>query len=171
MKKYYTLLLPIVGLGFSYGVRPAFSFDAGWAYIKPEGYNGNHFLELGIGTTVPYSRYIGLSAGIFWIDIDLSESGTILGTSSRIGLIEMIPTKNVSPYFTQHIILDHISGGGISATNFGIGVGIGIEFLSSSYVSPKIGGGFTYSISSMDGFSSSLISFGASFGVRFSWIR
>lgn len=171
MKKYVTLSILIIGMGFSYGVRPSFGLQASWSYLKPEGYDGNHFITPSITTTAPFNEYIGLSANVFWLSIDLSEEGTILGVSSRIGLIEMIPTKNVSPYFEQSIILDHLSGGGLSMTGFGFAVGLGVEFLSSSYVSPYLGGQFSYQNMSINGSSSHMIGFAAGFGVRFSWIK
>jgi len=171
MKKYVTLSILIINMGFSYGVRPSFGLQAGWSYQKPEGYDGSHFINPAITTTAPFNEYIGLSASVFWLSIDLSEEGTILGLSSRIGFIEMIPTKNVSPYFEQSIILDYLSGGYYSRTDFGFAVGLGVEFLSSSYVSPYLGGEFSYQNYSSDGYSSHMIGFGAGIGVRFSWTK
>ncbi|MGB3342173.1 MAG: hypothetical protein WBB37_11900 [bacterium] len=171
MSKYITLSILIISMGFSYGVRPSFGLQAAWSYLKPEVYDGSHFINPAITTTAPFNEYIGLSASVFWLSIDLSEEGTMIGLSSRIGFIEMIPTKNVSPYFEQSIILDHMSSGGYSMTDFGFAVGLGVEFLSSSYVSPYLGGEFSYQNMSFDGYSSHQIGFGSGLGVRFSWVK
>jgi hypothetical protein len=171
MKKCIAFVIIGVCIGSAYGVKPSFGVQTGWSYLKPEDYSGNHFINPAITTTAPFNEYIGLSASIFWLSIDLSEEGTILGLSSRIGFIEMISTKNVSPYFEQSIILDHLSGGGSSMTDFGFAVGLGVEFLSSNYVSPYLGGQFSYQNMSINGFSGNMIGFGAGLGVRFSWVK
>src|SRR4030043_1941063 len=106
MFKYVAIFVVLVEIGFSYGVRPAFSLGVDWSYMKPEDFSGSHFLGPQISITAPFSRYIGIHAGLLWADFDLSEEAIILGLNSRIGFIEMIPNETASPYFTQHIILD-----------------------------------------------------------------
>ncbi|MBE0434165.1 hypothetical protein IBX73_11995 [candidate division WOR-3 bacterium] len=169
MKKPLVVLLVTMVLSFSYGLQPSFNLGLGWSYLKPEGYDGSHFLGIGVGTIAPYSKYVGLMASVFWVQFDLSEEGTILGISSRVGFIEMIPNRYASPFFTQSITLDHIAGGGLSYTAFGLGIGLGIEFLSRSNIRPYMAGSFAYASTSMDGLSSSAIGLGAGGGVRFSW--
>lgn len=171
MKKVLAICFLCIGLGFSYGIRPAFDLKFGWEFLKVEHVEGSHFLVLGIGMTAPFSRYIGLNASLFGLGIDLTESGTALGIGSRVGFIEMIPTKVASPYFRELIALDYLSSGGYSITDFRFIVGIGIEFLSNSYVSPYIGGDFGMDILSAGGGSVNTIDISAGLGVRFSWIK
>ena len=150
------------------GVKPAFSMGAGWSYIKPSGYSGEHFVVMGIGATAPFSRYIGLQASVF--SVSLGAGATTIGVSGRIGLIEIIPTGVVSPYFKQYVLLDHITISGYNDTFFGVGVGVGMEFLNNFHVSPYISGNFGLGIIGGSGYdTNTIIDFGAGAGIRFSW--
>ena len=168
MKKYLTILCTVFCINFLHALKPSFSVSSGWSYIKIENMSDN-FINVGIGTIVPYSKYIGLRAGI--LGLTFGGGGTVVGVSSRIGIIEMIPTKYVSPYFTQSIHIDHISAGSNRYTYLGLGLGFGLEFLSSYYVSPYIGGGFAFTNNSINGSSISGIGFSAGIGIRFSWTK
>jgi len=168
MKKIAAFFLLTTVLCFSYGVRPAFDLGVSWSYVKPQNYDGSHLLNIGLGITAPFSRYVGLDANFGWLCFGLDESGTIIGLGGDFGFIEMIPGRVASPYFTQQIILSHISSGGISGTDFGFSVGVGVEFVSSYYVSPYLGGNFAFLTSSFEGYSDHSIGINAGIGVRFS---
>ena len=63
-----------------------------------------------------------------------------------------------------------ITSGGSSSTDLGLGIGVGLEFLSNFYVSPFIGGSFAWEYMNAGGTLNALdISVGG--GVRFSWIK
>ncbi len=189
MTKYYLASVLITSLAFSYGVRPGFDIGLGWQHISwdmdyyEDGYDLNA-IGFHVGTTVPYSRFIGLHAEVFGIrfwsiedyDDDLTEINVggrsdlyaQFGIGGQIGLIEMIQARSVSPYFTQHFILYSLSQGGSSMTNIGFGIGAGVEFMSNSYVSPFVEGNFTYT--ALDFFETiDMTGFAFRGGVRLSW--
>ncbi|MGB3480332.1 MAG: hypothetical protein WBB67_14380 [bacterium] len=168
MRRLIFCFLILFCISFADGVKPSFSMGAGWSYTKPSGYSGNHFVDIGIGTTAPFSRYIGLRASVF--GVSLGGGGTSMGVSGRMGLIEMIPTGVVSPYFKQYVYLDHMAASGDNLTYFGVGLGIGMEFLNNFHVSPYVSGNFGFSIIGASGYDTdTAIGFGAGGGVRFSW--
>ena len=136
VKKYFIAVVLFAGLAFSYGIRPGFDIGIGWQHISwdIEFFGEDYDLDaLGFhaGTTVPYSRYVGLYAEIFGVrfwsiegsDEDLteiniggrSELNEWLGVGGQLGLVEMIPGRSVSPYFRQHFVLYDYSGDGGSS--------------------------------------------------------
>ncbi len=181
MKKYSIAIVLIAGLAFSYGVRPAFDVGAGWTHatLSQNGYDeSDDVFALRVGTIVPYSPYVGLNAEVFAFQFNevtqLSIGGgtdfwPISGFGGKVGVIEMIPGRSISPYFKQHLTLDRLSDEGASITIFGIGVGAGVEFMSHSNMSPFLEGNFTYSTVGDDFYDISITSFGFHGGVRLSW--
>ncbi|HEX7318881.1 MAG TPA: hypothetical protein VF399_00815 [bacterium] len=172
MKRYIITAALVTCIGFSYGLRPSFDVNAGWQYLHISSHGASatgNFAVIGIGTTAPYFRYMGLSASVF--GIALGEDQTSLGVAGRIGFIEMIPTKYVSPYFVQNVMLDFSTSGGDSYTNLFLEGGLGIEFLTSYYVSPFIEGSFGWEHSDLFGFSLNTIGISVRGGVKFSWIK
>jgi hypothetical protein len=168
MRRLIFCFLILFCISFADGVKPSFSMGAGWSYIKPSGYSGEHFVNMGIGATAPFSRYVGLRASVF--GVTLGGGATSLGVSGRVGLVEIIPLGAVSPYFGQNIWLDNISVSGDNATYFGVGLSIGMEFLNNYHVSPYVSGGFGFEIIGASGYdTNTAISFGAGAGIRFSW--
>jgi len=93
---------------------------------------GFNFATIQIGTTMPYSRYLGLNAGL--AGILLGQDQTSFAVAGKIGLIEMIPTEYVSPYFKENITLESTVSGGVSTTDLGLGVGFGLEFIDRKSV-------------------------------------
>ncbi len=189
MKKYFIAVVLFAGLAFSYGIRPGFDIGIGWQHISwdIEFFGEDYDLDaLGFhaGTTVPYSRYVGLYAEIFGVrfwsiegsDEDLteiniggrSELNEWLGVGGQLGLVEMIPGRSVSPYFRQHFVLYDYSGDGGSSTTIGFGIGVGVEFLSDSHVSPFLEGNFTYGSLEIRE-TVDMIGFSFRGGVRLSW--
>jgi len=197
MKKYSMAVVLIAGLAFSYGIRPGFDIGIGWQHLSwkwdTEYYDGDYDLSaLGFhaGTTVPYSRYVGLYAEIFGVrfwsvgydgyEQDMTEFNVggrsdlygQFGIGGQLGLIEMIPGRSVSPYFRQHFILYNYSysenGYSYSFTNLGLGIGVGAEFLSDSHVSPFLEGNFTHSSLEL-GEDINMTGFSFRGGVRLSW--
>jgi|GEM_PF-3240287 len=189
MKKYFMSVVLIAGLAFSYGIRPGFDIGIGWQHLSwdieffGEDYDLNA-LGFHAGTTVPYSRYVGLYAEIFGVrfwslegsDEDLTEINIgsrsdlygNFGIGGQLGLVEMIPGRSVSPYFRQHCVFYNYSENGYSSTNLGLGLGVGAEFLSDSHVSPFLEGNFTYS--SLEIFETiDMTGFSFRGGVRLSW--
>jgi len=171
MKNIIIVALLVMGTGFSYGVRPAFDVSAGWENMTlyaGGSHAGFNFATIQLGTTVPYNRYIGINAGI--AGILMGEDQTSFVVAGKIGFMEMIPTPYVSPYFNEMITLTSITSGGYSSTDLGLGVGVGLEFLSNFYVSPFIGGGFAWEYMKDYGTLNALdITVGG--GIRFSWIK
>ena len=193
MYKYCITLLLIVGLGFSYGVRPAFDF--GFRYtnmdISDEYADASEdYISLTIGTSVPYSKVVGLYveiAAITFYDQNmtninfggggLSSTFPISGIGSKFGLMEMIPSTSVSPFFKQYITLDRWSSSSeyydYTITIYGIGLATGVEFLSTSNVSPLFEAFVSYgSMSEGDSYydyNTDILNYGFSFSVRFSW--
>ncbi len=189
MNKYCMAVLLIACLAFSYGVRPGFDIGIGWQHLSwdieffGEDYDLNA-LGFHAGTTVPYSRYVGLYAEIFGIrlwnvedyDQDLTEINiggrsdlfSDFGIGGQVGLIEMIPSRSVSWYFRQHFVLNSYSSNGSSSTNLGLGFGVGVEFLSSSHTSPFLEGNFNYN--SIEPYETvDMTGFSFRGGVRLSW--
>ncbi|KYK38132.1 MAG: hypothetical protein AYK18_08130 [Theionarchaea archaeon DG-70] len=172
MQKYSMALVLIAGLAFSYGVRPAFDIGASWSHLSLSSYgydDSEDVFALNIGTTVPYSPYVGLHAEVFAFRFneitELSIGGGtdfmgIYGFGGKVGLIEMIPGRSNSPYFKQHLTLDRYSAEGSSITIFGIGVSAGIEFMSHSQMSPFIEGNFAYSTVGDEYYDLDITSFG-----------
>ncbi len=171
MKKIMIVAVIAVCMGFSYGVRPAFDFNVGYAYLKMEGYDGLHMLSPGFMATAPFCRYIGLEAELFSIGFALNETATTVGLFGGFGLIEMIPTKYVSPFFTQQLLLNHLTVESFSETDLGFSAGAGLEFISASNVSPFIGGRFAYIHYAAEGYSTYQLGINAYLGVRFSWVK
>lgn len=192
MKKFYLVSVLIISLAFSYGVRPGFDIGFGWQHLSwdvsdyyyEEDLNFSAF-GVHVGTTVPYSRVVGLHAEIFGIrfwhaeeyDDDLTEinmggrsdySGQF-GIGGQIGLIEMIPARSVSPYFRQYFGLFNYSQSGYSQTNIGFGIGAGAEFMSNSHLSPFVEANFDYTSLDAGYGSISMIGFSLRGGVRLSW--
>lgn len=191
MKKYYLASALIICLAFSSGVRPGFDIGLGWQHLSWDfgDYYYDESLDLNalgvhIGTTVPYSRVVGLHAEIFGIrfwstedyDDDLTEiniGGSSdytgqFGIGGQIGLVEMIQARSVSPYFRQYFGLFSYSQSGYSQTNIGFGIGAGAEFMSDSHLSPFIEANFDYT--SLDAYEAiSMTGFSLRGGVRLSW--
>lgn len=193
MYKYSITLLLIVGLGFSYGVRPAFDFGFRWTNMNvSDEYmdESEDYIALTIGTSVPYSKAVGLYveiAAISLYDNDLTNLNIgggglasfypLIGIGSKIGLMEMIPSKSVSPFFKQYIVLDRWSmsymGESSSVTIYALGLATGVEFLSSSNVSPLFEGFVSYGSynesSSYYDYSTDILNYGFAISIRFSW--
>lgn len=166
MKKCAIVSVFIISLAFSSGIKPGFDIGFGWQHLSwdREFYGGESYnlsaLGFQVGTTLPYSPYVGLYAEIFglrfWNQEEYDENLTeiniggraelygMFGIGGQIGLIEMIPRRSVSPYFRQHFLLLNYSEDGYSSTHLGFGLGFGVEFVSSSQVSPFLEGSFTY---------------------------
>ncbi len=180
-----TLLL--VGLGFSYGVRPAFDF--GFRYtnmdISYEDFDGNEdYLGITIGTTVPYSKVVGLYVEIAAIAFhngnmtNLNIGGGITsffpisGIGSKFGVVEMIPSERISPFFKQYIMLDRWSSDFYSLTFYAFGFSGGAEFLSTPNISLLFEGFASYGSLNEDDFYSEesigIFNYGFAFSVRFS---
>ncbi|KPK71399.1 hypothetical protein AMJ87_07355 [candidate division WOR_3 bacterium SM23_60] len=192
MKKFHLAAVLIVSLAFSYGVRPGFDIGLGWQHLSWDvsDYYYDEDLNLSafgvhVGTTVPYSRVVGLHAEIFGIriwhaeeyDDDLTEinmggrsdySGQF-GIGGQIGLVEMIPARSVSPYFRQYFGLFSYSSGGSTSTNIGLGIGAGAEFMSNAHVSPFVEANFDYTSLDAGYESISMTGFSLRGGVRLSW--
>jgi len=168
MKNIIIVSLLVMGIGFSYGVRPAFDLNAGWQYLHSGSYNEN-YLTIGIGTTVPYTRYFGLTADC--VGFLLGNGQTSIMVSGNIGFIEMIPTPYISPYFKEQVLLNTTISGGHSATDLGLSGGIGLEFLGNFYISPFIEGNFGWEHLNVLGSTANEIGFNVGGGVRFSWIK
>jgi len=166
MKKYMLVVVLMISTVYSYGIRPAFDVNAGWQYMHMEGH-GYNFAVIGLGTTAPYSRYIGLCADV--AAFLLGEQQTSFAVAGNVGFIEMIPTQFVSPYFKQQVILSSTVSGGHSITELGLGGGVGVEFMSNFYISPFIEGNFGWAYSNVFGSSSNTIGLSVGGGVRFSW--
>ncbi|UCC11098.1 MAG: hypothetical protein JSW02_06970 [candidate division WOR-3 bacterium] len=190
MYKYSITLLFIVGLGFSYGVRPAFDFGFRWTNMNVSDEYADaseDYIALSIGTSVPYSKAVGLYveiAAITFYDGDmtninlggggLASAFPLSGIGSKFGLVEMIPSKSVSPFFKQYISLDRWSSSyDYSITIYSLGLAAGAEFLSTSNVSPLLEAFVSYGSMSEGGtyydYSTDILNYGFSFSVRFSW--
>jgi len=191
MYKYSITILLIVGLGFSYGVRPAFDFGFRWTNMEMSQDDmsaSEDYMALTIGTSVPYSKVVGLYveiAAITFYDGDMTNLNIgggglasffpFSGIGSKFGLVEMIPSKSVSPYFKQYIMFDRWSSDFYSMTFYALGFAAGAEFLSSSNVSPIFEGFVSYGSINQDDFyydeSIGIFNYGFTFSVRFSWVK
>jgi hypothetical protein len=190
MTRYFIASIFIISLAFPYGVRPGFDIGFGWQHLSwdiDDYYYDNFDLNafgIHVGTTVPYSRVIGLHAEVFGIrfwsvegsddnltEINIGGSSDYtgqFGIGGQIGLVEMIQARSVSPYFRQYFGLFSYSQGGYSLTNIGFGVGVGVEFRSNAHVSPYIEANFDYT--GLDSYETiSMIGLSLQGGVRLSW--
>ena len=189
MKKFYIASVLTISLAFSYGVRPGFDIGLGWQHLSWD--VGDYYYDASIdlsafgihvGTTVPYSRVVGLHAEIFGIrfwsgegsnltEINIGGRSDLLpdfGIGGQIGLVEMLQARSVSPYFRQYFGLFRYSSGGYSSTNIGFGIGAGAEFMSNSHVCPFVEANFDYA--SLDVYeTASMIGISLRGGVRLSW--
>ncbi len=188
MYKYSITLLLIVGLGFSYGVRPAFDFGFRYTNIKMSYEDmdaSTDYLALTIGTSVPYSKIVGLYvelAAITFYDGNLTNLNfcgggsspyfTFSGIGSKIGLVEMIPAQSVSPYFKQYIMLDRWSSDFYSYTFYALGFSTGAEFFTPTNISLLFEGFASYGSLNEDDFytdaNMGIFNFGFTFSVRLS---
>lgn len=192
MLKYNTIALLIVSLAFSYGVRPAFDLGANWSNLKlsSEGYSQTtDYIAIRLATSVPYSKVVGLYAevaAITWMEEGTSTnfggggfSGfmSLGGISSKLGLIQVVPSKSVSPFFKEYFTIDRLSFSYYDETFtfLSFGLNAGIEFMSSSHISPIIEGQLTIGSQGSSGggydSSSSLFSYGFGLGLRYSWVK
>ena len=193
MYKYSITLLLIVGLGFSYGVRPAFDFGFKWTNMnRSDEYadESEDYIAFTVGTSVPYSKVVGLYveiAAISFYDYDVTNINiggggigsffSIMGFGSKVGLMEMIPSQSVSPFFKQYIMIDRWSisynGESSSITIYALGFATGVEFLSNSHVSPIFEGFLSYGgYSDSDpyyDYGEDILNYGFAFALRFSW--
>ena len=189
MKKFYLVSVLIINLAFASGVRPSFDIGLGWEHLSWD--LGDYYYDesvdlsafgIHVGTTVPYSRVVGLHAEIFGIRFWSGEGSDLteiniggrsdlfidFGIGGHIGLVEMIQARSVSPYFRQYFGLFSYSSGGYTSTNIGFGVGAGVEFMSNSHVSPFVEANFDYT--SLDMYeTASMTGFSLRGGVRLSW--
>ncbi len=193
MYKYSITLLLIVGLGFSYGVRPAFDFGFKWTNMNVSDEYAEasaDYVAFTVGTSVPYSKVVGLYVEIAAIslydnnltNLNIGSGGLaaffpFVGIGSKVGLMEMIPSHSVSPFFKQYIMIDRwsISYNGVSSsmTIYALGFATGVEFLSNSHVSPIFEGFLSYGgYSDSDPYydsSEDILNYGFAFAIRFSW--
>ena len=156
MRRYCIATLCAIGLVFSIELRTACDVHAGYRH----GDYGNYG-QAGLRLIVPMSEYVGLTAGI--LDCGFA-GGSIRISTGNFGFIEKIPTEHISPYLTQTIVLDigaSLLPHGYGYIDFAVGIGIGVEFLSSKAVCPFIEGTYTFYTGIYDGY---LI--GISAGVR-----
>ena len=184
MLKYVITSLFIVSATFSGGLKPSFDVAFGWSrttmsYDDP--YHGEYsedYLHIKVGTMVPYSRVIGRSAELLAVRFSeitqLSVGGGtdylyLLGFRGKVGFVEMVPSRTVAPYFTQHIVLDRYTYEGSDLTIFGIALGVGAEFMHQKKLTPFIEA--TLSFSTHSWVSRDFTNFGGSAGVRYSWMK
>ena len=157
MQKYYITVLCAISLTFSSELRTACDVHAGWRYMD----HGGHFGQAGLRLIAPFSDYIGLTAGL--IDL-IFVAGAIRVSTGSFGFIEKMKTKHISPYATQLVFLDlgaYLYPGEHSYIDFGVGLGLGAEFMSNKKVCPFIEGTYTFYTGNTDGYI-----IGASIGVR-----
>lgn len=188
MGKYLIAFFCITGLAFSLGVRPSFDLGFGWTSVKMSDDYGDQtddYTAIRIATIVPYSRIVGLYVEIAAINFfeggkemyigGGGMSGLVFGgLGTKLGVVEMIPSKTVTPYFKQFIMIDRLSDeSDFTMTFTSFGFGAGLEFLSTSYVSPVIEAGLSIgsagTSSSYGSSSTSIFSYGFGAGLRFSW--
>lgn len=171
VREFVILIMLVICLGFSHGIRPALDFGTGWSYFKPE--IGKSFCGLGIGVTAPFSRYVGLNAGLSCLISPDIQQVSFLGDlciSSRISVVEKIAAKYASPYFSQGIVvLVCMSSDGRPYEGLGIDFGLGVEFLSNCRVNPVLNSNFSLYVStdeSGDVAFPNMFSYGFGIGVR-----
>ncbi len=181
MLKYCLLFVLALGQVFAAGLKPSFdlSFNVRKLSVSNhyEGDYSDTYTSINLNTTLPYSKVVGLTVELmalsFYNDYNIFNIGAGGGFSSlwgfgsfstKIGLIELIPSMKVAPFFKQFFTIDRIGGADSDITSTYIGLGFGVEFNGSSKVRPLVEG--HVSRGSIDTFREDFTNFGIGAGVK-----
>jgi hypothetical protein len=146
MVKYSIITLLIVSCLFSQAIKRTANVNIHRSVeVGIMGASDTEVTDFGFGITIPFSRYIGITAGL----CGLGSGGYDVYRpimAVEVGFIEMFSTKYISPYSTQFLQLGFFRK---SDMNCFLTINIGIEFFSNFSMSPFIEGGTVIGVEHM----------------------
>ncbi len=141
MVKYSIITLFIVSSLFSQAIKRTVNVNIHRSVVVGiMGASDTEVTDFGFGITIPFSRYIGITAGLCGLGLGGYDVYRPI-MAGKVGFIEMFSTKYISPYSTQFLQLGFFRKKQESDVNCFLTINIGIEFFSNFSMSPFIEGG------------------------------